>query len=279
MKSEAKNKFFKLNDRILETTEDQIFQEIIKPSIYEVIRVMDGVPIFLEDHLDRMFHSANIINYEMQYSIEEIQQSIKEVILKNEVKNQNIKLLGSTVNDEVVFLVYLVDSFYPPKEYYRNGIKTILYDYERDNPNAKVQKEDFRNNVKLAMEEKDAFEALLVNSLGDIPEGSRSNVFFVKDNKIFTAPSNQVLLGITRKYIFNIGEILNIDILEETIHKDHVKDLEGAFISGTSIGVLPITRIDNMIIESTDNEVIKKLNESYNELIENFIKDHKIHWE
>lgn len=279
MKREATNKFFKLNDNIMETKEEQIFQEIVKPSIYEVIRVIDGVPIFLDDHLERMFTSAKIIGYEIEYGKAEIKNSIKEVILKNGAKNQNIKLLGSTVNNEEVFLVYFLDSFYPPKEYYRNGIKTILYEHQRDNPNAKVQKDDFRNNVKLAMEEKGAFEALLVNSGGYIPEGSRSNMFFVKDGRIYTAPSNQVLLGITRKYIFSIAKILDIDIIEESIHKDDIEKLEGAFMSGTSVGVLPITRIDNKIIESTDNEIINKLNESYNELMENFIKENKNHWE
>lgn len=262
----------------METAGEQVFQEIVKPSIYEVIRVMDGVPIFLDDHLDRMFTSASIIGYEIEYSKDEIKNSIKEVILKNEIKNQNIKLLGSSIDNEKVFLVYFVDSFYPPKEYYSNGIKTILYEHERDNPNAKVQKDDFRNKVKLAIDEKGAFEALLVNNQGYIPEGSRSNIFFVKEGKIFTAPSDQVLLGITRKYIFNIAEILNIDIIEESIHKEDIKKLEGAFMSGTSIGVLPIRNIDDTIIESTDNEIINKLNESYDKLIDNFIKEKKNHW-
>lgn len=279
MKAEAKGKFLKVNDRIVSVQDEEIFEKIKKPSIYEVIRVMGGVPIFLEEHLDRMLKSASIIGYEMPYSKDEIKESIREVLIKNEITDQNIKLLGSKVDNEAVFLVYFVDSFYPPKEYYDNGIVTILYDYQRDNPNAKVQKDEFRANVKAAMDEKGAFEALLVNDEGYIPEGSRSNMFFVKDNKIFTAPSDQVLLGITRKYIFNLAEVLDIEIIEENIHKDEIKELQGAFMSGTSVGVLPIRRIDNNIIESTDNEVIKKLNKSYDELIENFIKGNKSYWE
>lgn len=278
MKNEARNKYFKINDSILENNEDDIFEQIITPSIYEVIRVIDGVPIFLEEHLDRMFTSARIINYDMLYSKDQIKESIKEVILKNKVHNQNIKLLGSKIDDKMVFLVYFVDSFYPPKEYYSSGIKTIIFEHERDNPNAKIQKDDFRKKVKEAMDMNDAFEALLINNDGYILEGSRSNMFFVKDNKIFTAPSNQVLLGITRKYIFNIAEILNIDIVEEAIHMDDIKDLQGAFMSGTSVGVLPISRIDTRIIQSTDNEIIKRLNKAYDKLIENYIREEKTQW-
>lgn len=278
MKNEARNKYFKINDSILESNEDDIFEQIITPSIYEVIRVIDGVPIFLEEHLDRMFTSARIINYDMLYSKDQIKESIKEVILKNKVHNQNIKLLGSKIDDKMVFLVYFVDSFYPPKEYYSSGIKTIIFEHERDNPNAKIQKDDFRKKVKEAMDMNDAFEALLINNDGYILEGSRSNMFFVKDNKIFTAPSNQVLLGITRKYIFNIAEILNIDIVEEAIHMDDIKDLQGAFMSGTSVGVLPISRIDTRVIQSTDNEIIKRLNKAYDELIENYIREEKTQW-
>ena len=278
MKNEARNKYFKINDSILENNEDDIFEQIITPSIYEVIRVIDGVPIFLEEHLDRMFTSARIINYDMLYSKDQIKESIKEVILKNKVHNQNIKLLGSKIDDKMVFLVYFVDSFYPSKEYYSSGIKTIIFEHERDNPNAKIQKDDFRKKVKEAMDMNDAFEALLINNDGYILEGSRSNMFFVKDNKIFTAPSNQVLLGITRKYIFNIAEILNIDIVEEAIHMDDIKDLQGAFMSGTSVGVLPISRIDTRFIQSTDNEIIKRLNKAYDELIENYIREEKTQW-
>ena len=279
MKREAKNNYFKFNDIILKTEDEDIFQKIIEPSIYEVIRVIEGVPIFLDDHLDRMFNSASIIGYEIKYKKDEIKTSIKEVILKNEVKNQNIKLLASKVDRKPVFLVYFVESFYPPEEYYENGIKTIIFEHERDNPNAKVQKDDFRNNVKLAMDKNHAFEALLVNAKGYIPEGSRSNMFFVKDKKIFTAPSSEVLLGITRKYIFNVADIIGVDIIQESIHMDHVKELEGAFMSGTSVGVLPIGRIDNMIIESKANEIIGKLKESYDELIQNYIEENKILYE
>ena len=101
-------------------------------------------------------------------------------------------------------------------------------------------------------------------------------MFFVKDKKIFTAPSSEVLLGITRKYIFNVADIIGVDIIQESIHMDHVKELEGAFMSGTSVGVLPIGRIDNMIIESKANEIIGKLKESYDELIQNYIEENKI---
>ena len=279
MKSEAKNKFFKFNDDILETEDTRIFKKIDKASVYEVIRIMDGVPLFLDDHLDRMFKSARIIDYNIPYDHSQIKASIGDVIRENGVKNQNIKLLASHIENESVFLVYLVDSFYPPKKYYENGIKTILFEHERDNPNAKVQRDEFRNKVKEELEKKDAFEALLINKDGFIPEGSRSNMFFVMDNKIYTGPSNEVLLGITRKYIFSLAEILNIDIIEESIHRDHLSKLEGGFMSGSSVGVLPITRIDNMIIESTENEIINTLSEAYNNLVEQSIKDNRSYWE
>ncbi len=77
-----------------------------------------------------------------------------------------------------VFLVFFIKSFYPPKEYYENGIHTTLFHYERQNPNAKVQiGGDFKMEVAKKLEEEKAFEALLVNQSGYIPEGSRSNMF------------------------------------------------------------------------------------------------------
>src|SRR5690606_31821955 len=128
--------------------------------------------------------------------------------------------------------------------------------YERDNPNAKVLVTSFKEDVAKALKEKEAFEALLVNKSGYIPEGSRSNMFFVKGDKVYTAKASEVLIGITRKYIFNVCDKLNIKIVEESIHVDDLDKLDGAFMSGTSVNVLPISSIDNIKLDSVNNRII-----------------------
>ena len=264
MKPEAIEKFYMINGKLESTTDLEVFKKIERPPIYEVIRVIEGIPLFLEEHLERMRKSAYIINYQIQREDKEIEEDIQRLILKNKVNNLNIKLLCVDIEGiGQVFLTYFIQSFYPPRGYYEEGIHTILFYYKRENPNAKVQMISFKEEVGMQLREKEAFEALLVNKEGYIPEGSRSNIFFVKDETIYTAPKGDVLLGITRKYIFDVCKKLNIKVVEENIHLEDLGKIDGAFISGTSVNVLPIATIDNIKLDSVNNKIIKEVNKAY----------------
>ncbi len=279
MKPEAIKDYYVINGNIETTDNMEIFEKIEKPPIYEVIRVINGVPLFLEDHLKRMFDSANIIGYDIDRSESEIRKDIKTLILKNGVDKLNVKLLSTEIEDKgKVFLVYNIESFYPPVEYYKKGIHTTLFYYERNNPNAKVLFTSFKDDVAKTLKEKEAFEALLVSKSGHIPEGSRSNIFFVKGDRVYTAPASEVLIGITRKHIFDVCHKLNTKIVEETIHIDDLPKLDGAFMSGTSVNVLPISTIDEITLGSVNNEIIKAINNGYIKEMENYILKHKDEW-
>lgn len=279
MKAEAIKSYY-INNGMIKTTDDlEIFNKIEKPPIYEVIRVIDGVPLFLEDHLGRMFDSAEILGYTIDRDEKGIRQDIKELILKNDIKRLNVKLLSTEVEGmEKVFLTYCIESFYPPEEYYRNGIHTTLFHHERQNPNAKVLFTSFKDDIGQALKEKEAFEALLVSKSGYIPEGSRSNMFFIKNDKVYTAPESEVLIGITRKHIFNVCKKLNIKIVEESIHIEDLNKIEGAFMSGTSVNVLPISTIDEIKLDSMNNKIITEINNSYIKGMEDYILRYKGEW-
>lgn len=279
MEAEAIGEFYIQNGDLKITKDEDIFKKINKPPIYEVIRVIKGVPLFLEEHLDRMFYSAKITGYELGRDENKVREDIKNLILKNNVEELNVKLLSSQVEGVgKVFLAYCINSFYPPQEYYKNGIKTILFDYERQNPNAKVLFTSFKEEVTKELKEKDAFEALLVGKSGYIPEGSRSNMFFVQGDKIYTAPESEVLLGVTRKQILEVCEELEIEIIEKSIHKDEINKIDGAFMSGTSVNVLPISTIDNLKINSMKDELVIKINQAYGKKMTDYIDLHKSQW-
>ncbi|WP_353092877.1 aminotransferase class IV [Tissierella praeacuta] len=279
MRPEAIKDYYIINGQIKTTDDLEIFKNIEKPPIYEVIRVIDGVPLFLEDHLERMFDSANIIRYSIDRDIKEIKNDIKTLILKNNIDKLNVKLLSTEVEGMgKVFLAYNIESFYPPEEYYKKGIHTTLFYYERNNPNAKVLFTSFKEDVARELKEKNAFEALLVSKSGYIPEGSRSNMFFVKENQVYTAKASEVLIGITRKHIFEVCNKLNIKIIEESIHIDDLGKLDGGFMSGTSVNVLPISTIDDIKLDSINNEIIKEINNAYVKKMENYILMHKDEW-
>jgi len=273
LKPEAIKKYYMANGRLISTDDLDIFYSIEKPPIYEVIRVIDGIPLFLEDHLERMRISGELVGVSINRSDEEIEKDIMKLIEANGVENLNIKLLCANIEGEgQVLLAYFIKSFYPPEEYYRDGIHTILFHHERENPNAKVLKSSFKEEVAKKLEENKAFEALLVNNDGYITEGSRSNMFFVKENKIYTAPKGTVLLGITRQHIMEVCKELSIEVVEENIHVDDLDRLEGAFMSGTSVNVLPISTIEDIRLNSVNNHIIRKIAKGYENKMKEYIK-------
>ena len=123
--------------------------------------------------------------------------------------------------------------------------------------------------MQAVINENHVFELLLVNHDGYITEGSRTNVFFVKQDKLYTPPSDKVLMGITRKHIYNTMKIYDITIIEKLIHVSELDDYEGVFLTGTSIKILTIAKIDH-ICYSQQNSFIYSLIDKFNKYIDNY---------
>ncbi|QZY55987.1 aminotransferase class IV [Crassaminicella profunda] len=273
MKGEAFLDYYIYNGEEYATEKKEVFFEIGSPIIYEVIRVIDGVPLFLEEHLERMRKSAQLLGVSIQKPDEIITDEILRLIQINKCKNMNVKLLCSSRKGEKQdFFVYFIKSHYPTKDIYEKGIHTILYDSERENPNAKVINTSFREHVNQRIKEENAFEALLVNKEGTITEGSRSNMFFVKGEEVLTAPAADVLLGVTRKRIMKVCKDLNIPVREKAISIKDIDSLDGAFMSGTSVNVLPIRSIDQTYLDAADNKLIMKISKGYIQEMKSYIE-------
>ena len=268
-----------LNGELIKLESTKVLESIKRDHLYEVIRVIDGVPLFFEEHFTRMKISSELLNMEILRNQEEIKQDIIKLIKSNSIKNENLKLISTELEDYgKIFLTCQINSFYPDKSYYSKGVHTILVDYERENPNAKLYLPKFKARIKEEIEEKQAFEALLVNESGNILEGSRSNIFFVAGNKIYTAKGKQVLLGITRLHILNICNKLNIELIEENINKKDLTKMDAAFMTGTSVNVLPIRSVDGINLESIKNPVVREIKDQYSLEMNNYILANKNKW-
>jgi len=241
--------------------------------LYEVIRVLSGVPLFLERHLERLESSAKLVGSTVKPIAGNIEKSIYELIKANNCPDKNIKITVHSLNKENPdYLAYFIHSSYPTDEEYSSGVHAILLREERNNPNAKIVNSSFKERVAAALSDANAYEALLVNSENEITEGSRSNVFFVKDGIVYTAPKSNVLIGITRVCVFELCSRLGIKIEEKPIYTASLCEMDGVFMTGTSPKLLPISTVDEMHFGSPDNHVIKALMKGYDEMLEDYIK-------
>jgi len=277
MISEIEEKYMVINGRIIPVPDAGGILAGSSRTIYEVIKVVSGIPLFLEKHMERLEASAKLINYSVANISNNIRESIMELVKINNSPEKNMKIIVYNMENTVPdFVAYFIRSSYPTPEQYETGVHGILLKEERNNPNAKVVNSSYKERVAAALAEAKAYEALLVNREGEITEGSRSNIFFVRNGKVLTAPKGNVLIGITRVYVFELCKKLGIEIIEEPILVSVLGEMDGVFMTGTSPKILPISTIGDMSFNSSKNPVIKALIKSYDDVVEKYIKEKTI---
>lgn len=264
--------YFSLNGDLRATEDFYMANEGIK--LYEVVRIIKGIPLFMEMHLDRMNNSMNIAKVNSRFNMAKITEEFYKVIKANDYAEGNIKLVLNFYEDKEDCYIYYIPHSYPSEKLYIEGINTILFNGERNNPNAKVINSQFRATIDSLVKKVNAYEALLVDNQGRITEGSKSNVFFVKEDILVTPPLEQVLPGVTRAQILDIAKDNHIEVQERYISVNELEEYQGAFISGTSPKVLPIKTIDSIKISSSDNFLVKKVIELYDNNIDKYINEH-----
>jgi branched-chain amino acid aminotransferase len=246
MVSECYGNKFVLNGEIL--TCDDFDNSLVYDgdSVYEVIRMIKGYPVFFNDHMERLESSLQIQKKASLANRTLLRENILNLVKTEKRKNINLKIVFNYNQNRTNYLVYFIEPIYPTPEQYKKGVRGILFYAERKNPVSKVINHRLRSSIyhKLILE--GAYEALLVNEKKCITEGSRSNIFFLKDNSLTTAPDNKILNGITRKYILKICRTLDIGVIFNCVPVDKLDDYHAVFMTGTSPMVLPFLCIDDI---------------------------------
>ena len=225
---------------------------------YEVIRLINGHALFLDYHYHRLIKSC-ASNFEFHLPpLLEIEKAIQDIVDKQSLSQVNIKIMIG----KQIFAIFPIDSNYPSYNEYSEGVPCNLVYDERENPELKIFQAELRKKVDKLKEEARAFESILVNREGLITEGSKSNLFFIKNDVIFTAPDHLVLGGITRLKIIEIIKENHLQLEMKAIPADKLSEYQAAFICGTSPGVLPINKIVNVYFD-VQNSILELIHKSY----------------
>lgn len=235
--------------------------------VYEMLRTQDGKALFLSDHMERFAQSIRKAGKQLPEYFGKVPSLIEWLMICNPQRNCDLKLC---LSPNGLFQGGFVPSAYPTSGMYAEGVQCELLNAERANPNAKIFHADMRSAAAEQQSSKKVFESLLVNASGHITEGSRSNVFFVKDGALFTAPDNAVLIGIMRKKIVEMCPQLGIAVNYADISEKNLPEYDAAFISSTPARILPIRQIGaytfdvnnhtvRQLMQSMDNEIKKQI--------------------
>ncbi|MEE4356354.1 MAG: aminotransferase class IV [Desulfococcaceae bacterium] len=272
MKKEMTGKFCFVNHRLCAAEDAKHFTFLRQNAVYEVIRLIGGVPLFWEEHMLRFHRSAELTGNPIEKKDGEIREEIRVLTEKNGENYINVKLVWARQGGRENFLTCFIPSDYPGPEVYARGIRTILYPGEREYPNIKTLKDSFKTKVKGELEKAGAYEALLTDPQGYISEGSRSNIFFLIKKEICTPPAGTVLLGVTRQHVLEICKQQGLHLRERSLHISELADTDGAFITGTSVDVMPVSHIDDFSFSSASHPLIRQIGEAFGKKIGEYIR-------
>lgn len=258
------HRYFIFNGELRPNTAFKAFEN--SGGIYEVLRIENGIPLFIEDHLKRFYNSASLAGKTIHFNSAEIAGFVSELIRENGVDTGNI-LISCKEN----LKVYFIPHKYPNSNWYENGVPCGILKAERHNPNAKVFQTQVRQQADELMKKEGLYEVLLVSDFHGITEGSRSNVFFVKNDCLLTPPGDGVLHGVTRQKTILLAKNAGIPFYEKDIFLDDLSLFQGVFITGTSPKILPVSQIGSLSFDS-GQRIVQLLREKYDELISDYIK-------
>ncbi|MCF8358229.1 MAG: aminotransferase class IV [Prolixibacteraceae bacterium] len=261
--------FFFHNDLLLSAAQFKHlkFEGVV---VYEVLRVIKGFPLFFDDHFARLEHSCQLIGYKQPFEKQVLYERFMTLISKNIFLSGNIKLNVIFNADGHHSLLYFIPHTYPSHEDYTKGVQVGFLEAERVNPEAKVE-QHVREQANSMLETPGLYEVLLIDHEGEITEGSRSNVFFVDDNGLVTAPLEKVLKGITMAKVLDIAKKENIPVTFSAVKLADIGNYPSVFLTGTSPKILPVSRAGNQNFKAS-HPLVGRLMELYNKQIEKNIQ-------
>lgn len=240
-------------------------------AIYEVIRIINAKPLFIDEHINRFYKSAEHEKLEIKIDKSDIKRKIRVLIEQNKMQAGNIRFqyLRNT-NNVYLFLAWAIPFHYPTESETKNGVFLRTLNAIRQNPQSKRANLPVREIADKMISEQVISEVLLLNEDGLITECSSSNIFFIKNKKLITPPSSIVLEGITRKKVIAIAANNNTPVSEKKIYYQHINHFDSCFISSTSKSILPVHQIDDVLF-NVENRLITNLSNSYKLLVSNHL--------
>ena len=256
---------------------DSLREPTDEVTYYETLRVKEGIPLFFEDHLARLVKSVKgIENFEFDTEYIKSQSMLF-------ISNYDSDFDGSlrVILTKNHLLIHAVEVGIPTSENFEEGINTLSFKWERVDPNLKVFRGDYKQAVADRFHDSNShgrpYELVLVDNNNKLYEGSKSNLFVVKGNTVYSAPDEKVLIGITRNRVMRALSSTNAEFKIGMFSLDELKnDSEAAvFVSSTPFDILPVRYIDEVEFNFKSNELLMKIMNSYQTFVDEYIANAK----
>jgi branched-chain amino acid aminotransferase len=249
-------------------------------AVFEGVRAYGGKVFKLREHTERLIRSAEILNYKIPFTADEIDAACIANLKANNLTDGYLRpvawrgseALGVSTHGHTIHLAIACwewPSYFSP-ELRAKGIKLIISPWARPAPNAapttaKASGLYMICTLSKNMAEAQGFsDALMLDWRGQVAETTGTNFFMVKDGQLHTPKIECILNGITRLTVMDLARQMGITVIERAIWPQELKDADEIFITGTAAEVTPVGQIADWTF--TPGPITKKLSEAYEKL-------------
>ncbi len=223
--------------------------------VFDLLRTLNGKPLFLIEHIKRLQASARRIGIELPCTPQKLIDIVMQTLRRNAFDESNIRIVvtGGSSPDFITpqgkprLLVLVTRAPELPQWWYADGVKIITFYSERSIPGAKSIDYVTATIALKQARDQNAIEAVYVDHNGYAREGTTSNLFAFYGETLVT-PGQGILHGITRKAVLDLAiKMFRVDLRD--LHLDDLLTADEVFITGTNKMIVPVVRIDDTTID------------------------------
>ena len=228
-------------------------------AVFEGERVYDGEIFKLSEHSQRLHESAKGLDFEIPYSVAEIDQACRDVVRANNLVDGYVRPLAWRGSEQMgvsaqatkinlAIAAWDWGSYFDPAARSK-GLRLKIGNYRRPDPSTAPAKSKAAGLYMICTIEKHRAEregyadALMLDWRGQIAEATGANIFFVKDGVLHTPLPDCFLDGITRRTVIGLARQRGLKVIERAIMPEEMADFSECFITGTAAEVMPVGEI------------------------------------
>ncbi|MEI2383642.1 branched-chain amino acid aminotransferase [Breoghania sp. JC706] len=228
-------------------------------AVFEGERAYSGHVFKLEEHTERLIQSARILDFEIPFTAEEINDATNELLKREKLTEAYVRpiawrgseALGVSAQHNKIHTAIAVwqwPSYFKPEEKLK-GIRLDIAEYRRPDPRTIPCKAKAAGLYmictlsKHAAEHKGYADAVMLDWQGNVAEATGANIFFVKDGVIHTPTPHCFLDGITRRTVIGLARDRGLEVNERTIAPEEMEGFEECFLTGTAAEVTPVSEV------------------------------------
>jgi aminodeoxychorismate lyase len=248
-------------------------------SLFETLRVFQGRPFRMAQHLERMSRGAEYLGIPLPHPPKQIQRFAEELVAKNNLPDAVLRVTltrgsgerGYTPGDDLAPTLLMtlhpapaVDPEQPPQcalatSTHRVPATSALSSFKNGNKLLQVM-------ARMEAKASGADEALLLNSNGEVAEAAGANLFWVYREKICTVPTGRgVLPGITRAVVLEICQNLNLPTNKRVIKRAALHDCDALFLTQSVLGIVAVATLDGEPMPQSP--LVDRLHQTYCEML------------